>query len=54
MAVIIDTLEVTPVPTPDRAASGSQQQESPPPAPTEALETALERLAERQMRVWAH
>ena len=54
MAVVIDTLELVPAPAPDQSANKNAQETAPPPPPSEAMETALRRLEQRQERVWAH
>jgi hypothetical protein len=53
MAVVIDNLELTPAPAPEKPAA-DKSQPKPPTPPAEAMEVALQRLEERQARVWAH
>jgi hypothetical protein len=55
MAVVIDELEVTPAPAPESSGGGGSNAEpGTPPAKSESMETALQRLEERCARLWAH
>jgi hypothetical protein len=53
MPVVIDNLELTPMPAPDKPTT-DKSLTKPPPPPAEALEAALLRWEERQIRVWAY